>query len=99
MMKRCVELQETVQQLFQIILGVYLLLQYHLQHRLPEVQIRVVGVFLHRHGLPPDPTEPSNGSRLLGCPRVPAVMMMRDVNVIVRVGRECGGAVVIIVFA
>lgn len=99
MMGRCVELQETVQQLFQIILGVYLLLQYHLQHRLPEVQIRVVGVFLHCHALPPDPTEPSNGSSLLDYRRVPAVMMMSDAGVIVRVGRECGGAVEIIIFA
>ncbi|KAL7137283.1 hypothetical protein ABFS83_10G081600 [Erythranthe nasuta] len=57
MVVRRVELQETVEQLFQIVFSVYLLLQNHLQHRLPEVQVRVVGVLLHRHARPADPPE------------------------------------------
>ncbi|KAB2034827.1 hypothetical protein ES319_D04G110800v1 [Gossypium barbadense] len=48
MVIRRIQLQETVEKLSQIIFRIYLFLQYHLQHGVPEVQIRVVGVFLHR---------------------------------------------------
>lgn len=57
-----VELEEAVEQLLQVVLGVNLLLQNHLQHRLPEVEVRVVGVLLHRHAGPADPAEPLDGA-------------------------------------
>lgn len=55
---RRIQLQETVEQLFQIIFRVNLLLQNHLQHGLPEIQIRVVRIFLHRHAGAADSAEP-----------------------------------------
>lgn len=84
-----VELQEAVEQLFEIILGVYLLLQNHLQHWLPEIQIRVVGILLHRHARPADPPEPLHGAEALdvGLGVVGGLAHRRRVD-----GRgECGG--------
>ena len=49
MMVRRIELKEATKKVSEILLGVYLVLQYHLQHGMSEVQIRVIGVFLHRH--------------------------------------------------
>lgn len=60
-----VELQETVEQLFEIIFGVQLFLQNHLQHGAAEVQIRVVGIFLHRHTLTAEPPEALDGPQAL----------------------------------
>lgn len=84
-----VELQEAVEQLFQIILGVNLLLENHLQHRLPEVQIRVVGILLHRHARAADPAEPLHGAEALdvGLGVVGGLAHRRRVHG----GGECGG--------
>lgn len=60
-----VELQETVEKLFEIIFGVQLFLQNHLQHGAAEVQIRVVGIFLHRHTLTAEPPEALDGPQAL----------------------------------
>ncbi|KZV48972.1 hypothetical protein F511_09568, partial [Dorcoceras hygrometricum] len=58
---RGVELQEAIEKLFQIFFGVNLLLQDHLQHGVAEIEIWVVGIFLHGHALAADPTEALNG--------------------------------------
>ena len=46
---RAIELQEAVEEVLELIFGVNLLLQNHLQHRLPEIQIRIVRLLLHCH--------------------------------------------------
>lgn len=52
MVVRRIELKKTVEKLPEIILRVYLILQYHLQHRVPEVQVWIIRVLLHRHASP-----------------------------------------------
>ncbi|XP_042018052.1 uncharacterized protein LOC121765853 [Salvia splendens] len=54
---RRVELQEAVQELSEIIFGVELLFEDHLQHGASEVEIRVFRLFLDRHALPAQPPE------------------------------------------
>lgn len=76
-----IQLQETVKQLLQIISGVNLFLQDHLQHGLAEIEVRVVGVFLHRHALAADSPESLDSLQAF------------DVRVSV-VGGESGGGVV-----
>lgn len=44
---RGIELEEAVEELLQIASGVDFLLEDHLQHRLPEISVRVVGIFYH----------------------------------------------------
>lgn len=86
MVARRVQLQETVQELPEIVFRVYLILQYHLQHRMPEIQIRVVGVFLNGHALASNPSKAFDGLRALG-------MIGVDIRKLIRVDvrRECGG--------
>ncbi|PON70071.1 hypothetical protein PanWU01x14_082460 [Parasponia andersonii] len=56
-----VQLEEAVEELAEVVLGVNLVLQYHLQHRLPEVQVRIVRLLLHRHPISADSPEPPHG--------------------------------------
>lgn len=55
---RWIELKETVEKFSEIVFGVNLVLEYHLEHGVSEVQVRVVGVFFHRHALAPHTAEP-----------------------------------------
>lgn len=47
---RLVEGEETVEKLSEIVFGVNLILENHLKHRLTEIEVRVVGVFLDGDG-------------------------------------------------
>ncbi|KAK2998291.1 hypothetical protein RJ639_023111 [Escallonia herrerae] len=58
-------LQETVEKLAKVVFGVNLLLKYHLQHGVPEIQVRVVGVLLDGEAVAADPTEALEGSKAL----------------------------------
>jgi len=57
---RRIELEETVEKFSEIVFGVNLVLEYHLEHGVSEVEVRVVGVFLHRHALSPYAAEASH---------------------------------------
>lgn len=59
MVRRRIQLQETPKKPSQIFLGVNLVLQNHLNHRMSEIQVRIVGILLHRDTLPPAPPEAS----------------------------------------
>lgn len=84
-MIRRIELKETIEKLPKIILGVYLVLQYHLEHGVPKIQIRVVGILLHRHTFAAHSAEPSDGPG--GIHVVVRVRKLWGVDV----GRECCG--------
>ena len=45
MVLRRIQLQKTIKKLLKIIFRIYFFLEYHLKHGLPEILIRVVGVF------------------------------------------------------
>lgn len=44
---RGIQIEKAVEELLQIASGVDFLLEDHLKHRLPEISIRVVGIFYH----------------------------------------------------
>ncbi|KAK3025889.1 hypothetical protein RJ639_041686 [Escallonia herrerae] len=58
-------LQETVEKLAKVVFRVNLLLEYHLQHGVPEIQVRVVGVLLNGKAVSADPSEALDGSKAL----------------------------------
>lgn len=94
MVARRVELQEAVEKLPEIIFRVYLVLQNHLKHGMPKVQVRVAGVLLHRHALAANPAEPLDGRGALGDGPV-----VGKRSIVVGVWGECGGGGVFVVGA
>lgn len=86
MVARRVELQETVEKLPEIVFRVYLVLQYHLQHRVSKIQVRVAGIFLHGHAVAANPPEAFDGRGAL-----PDGVVVRERSVVVGVWGECGG--------
>lgn len=65
--RRRVQVDEAAEKLSQVLLRVNLVLQNHLDHRMPEIQVRIVGVFLDGHALAAasaDASEGEGGSRL-----------------------------------
>ncbi|RAL51728.1 hypothetical protein DM860_010446 [Cuscuta australis] len=81
-----IELQETVEELFKVVFGVDVLLENHLEHGVPEVEVRVVGVFLDGDALPADPPEAVHRPEALDL----GVGFRGGVVVVVGRG-ECGG--------
>uniref|UniRef100_A0A0A0KIS5 Uncharacterized protein n=1 Tax=Cucumis sativus TaxID=3659 RepID=A0A0A0KIS5_CUCSA len=63
MVRRRIQLQETPKKPSQIFLRVYLVLQNHLNHRVSEIQVRIVRILLNSNTLPPAPTEASERDR------------------------------------
>lgn len=66
MVRRRIQLQEAPKKPSQIFLRVNLVLQNHLNHRMPEIQVRIVRILLHRHALAAAPPEPSERDRSSG---------------------------------
>ena len=61
MVRRRIQLQETTKKPSQVVLRVNLVLQNHLDHRMPEIQVRIVGVFLDGDALAAASTEAAEG--------------------------------------
>nr|GMD41627.1 hypothetical protein DM860_010446 [Ipomoea batatas] len=57
MVVRRIELEKAVEELLEVVFGVDVLLQDHLEHGVPEIEVRVVGVFLDGHALAADSPE------------------------------------------
>nr|GMD16024.1 hypothetical protein DM860_010446 [Ipomoea batatas] len=57
MVVRRIELEKAVEELLEVVFGVDVLLQDHLEHGVPEIEVRVVGVFLNGDALAADSPE------------------------------------------
>nr|GMD46741.1 hypothetical protein DM860_010446 [Ipomoea batatas] len=57
MVVRRIELEKAVEELLEVVFGVDVLLQDHLEHGMPEIEVRVVGVFLDDDALAADSPE------------------------------------------
>nr|GLL21547.1 hypothetical protein DM860_010446 [Ipomoea trifida] len=54
MVVRRIELEKAVEELLEVVFGIDVLLEDHLEHGVPEIEVRVVGVFLDGYALATD---------------------------------------------